>query len=267
MIEDIQTDAYLTEENEKVQGTTLEEARSEILGILQKLRESEARIHGNSMKSMSTITNLKAFSRFLRIKVQNSSTLPKSLVLNISSFGLENTKRLAQDGIVYFGSKRKSSPKGQVTSDFVIPINTSTRFPQFAIYFHPQKCAFFLKDLGQGFGTFVKLSSTLVLENNQLLNMGDSFLIVNIFKKLPEDSFPTLCLKIYSGVKIGEVKYFYAPEHDVKEIYIGRGKECQVSIDDVMISNKQSTIFFSLKGWMLVDGDLSVQRPSTNGTW
>lgn len=41
-----------------------------------------------------------------------------------------------------------------------------------------------------------------------------------------------------------------------------------IRIDDQLLSKTQLTIIYStLKGWVLIDGDLECSRASTNGTW
>lgn len=39
---------------------------------------------------------------------------------------------------------------------------------------------YLIKDLGIGFGAFVRLDKPLELKDNHLLNMGESFIIVNL---------------------------------------------------------------------------------------
>ncbi len=39
---------------------------------------------------------------------------------------------------------------------------------------------YLIKDLGIGFGAFVRLDRPLELKDNHLLNMGESFIIVNL---------------------------------------------------------------------------------------
>jgi hypothetical protein len=39
-----------------------------------------------------------------------------------------------------------------------------------------------IKDLGIGYGAFIKLSSPLVLRDNFLLNMGESYIVANLIK-------------------------------------------------------------------------------------
>jgi hypothetical protein len=66
-----------------------------------------------------------------------------------------------------------------------------------------------IKDLGIGYGAFVKLTSPLLLKDNFLLNMGESYIVANLLK--PQDELigivgvnrmpQRLRLKIFSVVK------------------------------------------------------------------
>ena len=48
---------------------------------------------------------------------------------------------------------------------------------------------YMVKDLGIGFGAFVRLDQPLELKDNHLLNMGESFIIVNLItEKSPAQS-------------------------------------------------------------------------------
>jgi hypothetical protein len=42
---------------------------------------------------------------------------------------------------------------------------------------------YLIKDLGIGFGAFVRLDKPLELKDNHLLNMGESFIIVNLINE------------------------------------------------------------------------------------
>ena len=39
-----------------------------------------------------------------------------------------------------------------------------------------------IKDLGIGYGAFVKLNNPLVLRDNFLLNMGESYIVANLLR-------------------------------------------------------------------------------------
>ncbi len=47
----------------------------------------------------------------------------------------------------------------------------------FQIYFNPDIMKYYLKDLGNGFGTFIKIQSETLLKDNSLINIGDSYLV------------------------------------------------------------------------------------------
>ena len=134
------------------------------------------------------------------------------------------------------------------------------------IYFDLSEHSYYLHDLMIGFGTFVKINENLVLENDYLLAIGETFILVNILSKNLEDMHPRLRLKISTNNGNWENFYFQAQEYYLRNILIGRSKKCQVVINDWMISKHHASIFFtSDKTWVLIDG--SVTKNSTNGTW
>jgi hypothetical protein len=139
--------------------------------------------------------------------------------------------------------------------------------------------SYFIKDLGIGFGAFVRLEKPLELKDNHLLNMGESFIIVNLINekfsianysisthdsKETHDSHLKLRLKLFGGPSTGEVFYF-KPDTDV--IKIGRSNNCDVVIEDAVLSKFQAHIYFNHEKecWCLEDGFNS--KKSLNGTW
>jgi hypothetical protein len=78
---------------------------------------------------------------------------------------------------------------------------------QFQIYFDVDSKFYKIKDLGIGYGAFVKLSRPLILRDNFLLNMGESYIVANLLKPqdemgLTQSKMPQrLRLKIFSVVK------------------------------------------------------------------
>lgn len=69
--------------------------------------------------------------------------------------------------------------------DFIIP-NTNEeevvkhQGRQFQIAFEPDCLKYKIKDLGIGYGVFVKLTDNLVLKDNFLINMGESYIVANL---------------------------------------------------------------------------------------
>lgn len=71
---------------------------------------------------------------------------------------------------------------------------------QFQIFYDPDTTSYKIKDLGIGYGAFVKLTRPLALRDNFLLNMGESYIVANLIKGA-EDQQVKLRLKIFSVVK------------------------------------------------------------------
>lgn len=82
----------------------------------------------------------------------------------------------------------------------------------FQIKFNPNDMNYYLKDLGHGFGTFIKIIDLAELKNNFLLSIGENFIVftlgleeemminehtaINLDEKYNDD---LINLKIFSG--------------------------------------------------------------------
>lgn len=214
------------------------------------------------------------YAKLLRLKVLSSATLSKGQIISINAIGYENSLRDAKDGVTYMGCKKRAKPqgttKGAIINDFVIPsqdklLAEKHRGQHFQIYYDLIKDSYYVKDLAVGFGTFLRLSSQLVLKENYLLHMGDNFILVNLVEN-PDNNLPRLRLKLFGAPCSGDVFYFNASDYSESVIRIGRTTKCEIQIEDSLISKVQSTIYHSPEGWILVDGDLENDRLSTNGT-
>jgi hypothetical protein len=197
-------------------------------------------------------------------------------VINISALGAEGSLRSEKDGRTFFGCKKrgeKGNKASTVLNDVIIPasdpeLTERHRGRHFQIEYDPFREAYFIKDLGNGFGAFVKLDSQLCLRDNNLLHIGESFVVVNIIPMKTPESAPRLRLKLFGGPSTGEVFYFSTDDIPDNRIRIGRHPMCEIPIDDGLISKVQFTIYYDREsGWVLIDGDMDHQRPSTNGTW
>ncbi|CAG9326642.1 unnamed protein product [Blepharisma stoltei] len=209
-------------------------------------------------------------SKSLRLKVINSGNIEKGTLLNIRATGLIGSKRNSNDGYTYFGSKRKLN--GAIVNDFVIPLKDQEtkenhRGRHFVIYYRIDKDSYWIRDLSKGFGAFVRLDYALILKDNMLINLGESFLVVNLVST-PECSPPKLSLKMYTGSAGGEVWSFHAAQHVNSHILVGRSLNCNIKIEDPLLSKIQCSVFYNpVSGWTLMDGDVGSQKSSTNGTW
>lgn len=76
-----------------------------------------------------------------------------------------------------------------------------------------------------------------------------------------------LKLKIFGGPSAGKVYYFKQDPSGAKPIVIGRTPDCDIRLNDKLLSKKQASIEFDAakSAWMLIDGINN--KASTNGTW
>jgi len=102
--------------------------------------------------------------------------LQKGLQLRINAQGLIHGKRQRYDGCVLFGSQ-DYGPQGEVLNDFIIPADDSgIGSRHLMIKYDPAERDYFIKDLGDGSGTFVKVEINLVsLNNYRNLKLATSF--------------------------------------------------------------------------------------------
>ncbi len=123
------------------------------------------------LKSQISVEEVKR-APMLRIKLV-SSPAAKGAELEINAQGLQGSARNAKDGVTYFGcekalrssSERLGSVPGAVATainDFVIPIKEAEMAERhfgrhFQISFDRDKKKYYIRDLGKGFGVFVRI--------------------------------------------------------------------------------------------------------------
>jgi hypothetical protein len=223
----------------------------------------------HSEERMRKLEETVHFSKLCELKVLNSGPLAKHTVIRINAQGCEDSYRGAYDGVTYVGCKKRLQDTREVVNDLVIPnqdpaFDDQHRGRHFHIAYEPELDAYFIRDLGVGFGTFVKVDFSLTLKDNFLFQMGDSFLIANFVSA----DQTRLRLKLFGEVCAGGVFFFTSSECTTNSIRIGRMHNCEVHIEDSLLSKYQASIsYFPKQGWILQDGDALTGRGSTNGTW
>ena len=70
-------------------------------------------------------------------------------------------------------------------NDFVIPSKNEQTAEQhrgrhFQIQYEPDQHNYLIKDLGIGYGVFVRQTDPIVLKDNMLINVGEAYIVVNI---------------------------------------------------------------------------------------
>ena len=130
----------------------------------------------------------------------------------------------------------------------------------FYIRYDSQLDEYFVKDLGIGYGIFAKIESPIYLQDSVLINLGQTYLVINLEKS---GSGNQLSIKVFSS----EGANIFTFGEEQTQILIGRSDICDLKVKDKLLSRVQATIYFNPKGknWTLCDG--FKDRPSTNGIY
>ena len=211
----------------------------------------------------------------LDLEVINSWNLPKGLKLHINKDKLENSLRNAEDGKIFFGydkdlANNKNYLSDSVKLDYLLmpkdnEYNEKFIGIHFVIKYDENNYKYYIKDLGSGYGTFIKLVSPLRIINNLLINIGDTFIVFFL-----NEENENISLKLFTGDEQTET-YEFTP--DKKIITIGRDKMSDIYIEDKLLSRKQCYIYYKndendkqKNKWFIKDGDIKGKK-STNDTW
>ena len=211
----------------------------------------------------------------LDLEVINSWNLPKGLKLHINRDKLENSLRNAEDGKIFFGydkdlANSKNYLSDSVKLDYLLmpkdnEYNEKFIGIHFVIKYDENNYKYYIKDLGSGYGTFIKLVSPLRIINNLLINIGDTFIVFSL-----NEENENISLKLFTGDEQTET-YEFTP--DKKIITIGRDKMSDIYIEDKLLSRKQCYIYYKndendkqKNKWFIKDGDIKGKK-STNDTW
>ena len=225
-------------------------------------------------------------SKKLILEIMSSDEAEKFITIEINPFGYVNSKRIKKDGITYFGY---DTGEGQYQVDFILKSNDNYYYDDafngrhFMIKFNPNDLTYYLKDLGRGFGTFIKIQEWTELVNNLLLNIGENYIVFSFGDEEDEEEEDeknnninynkgdnSLNIKIFS-LNAKQKVYKLLPSDC--PITIGRSSENSIYIDDDMLSRIHCTIDFSNNKWYIQDGlakngiqDDEIKK-STNGSW
>ena len=149
--------------------------------------------------------------KLLKLKVLSGNLLPGSELI-ITPYGFESGHRKKKDGYTYFGCKKRNCKNGirtrhgEVLNDVVVKLKEkglreAYRGRHFRIRYGTN--SYWIKDLGVGFGTFMKIQNPLRIQDGMITLLGESFLAFNLIQDgIPnKDQEPAYKLKvtIYAG--------------------------------------------------------------------
>jgi pSer/pThr/pTyr-binding forkhead associated (FHA) protein len=206
----------------------------------------------------------------LDLEILNSWNLPIGLQLHIDKYGLKNSIRNEKDGITYFGFQSEEELNTNPNIDYLLGPKDQDYDEQFIgkhfqIRFDDDRKKYYIKDLGNGFGTFIKLIREEKIKDNLLINIGETYIVFSF----NEDNENDLIIKLFTGEEQRNSYTFNCDNQ--KCIIIGRDSSlCDIIIDDKMLSRVHCCINYkekdNIKGWYIKDGNLQGKK-STNDTW
>ena len=228
----------------------------------------------------------------------NEKLYENNLILKIrNKHGLENSllkEREKEDkSIVYFGFQREEDLNTNPYIDYLLYPKEDfydNKFigKHFQIRYDTDNKLYFIKDLGFGFGTFIKLTKDIKLKDNFLINIGETYIVFSLNQNENENETEnnnsikdndnnesenennSINIKVFSGdEKCDNYNFDYFSN---QTILIGRNASCDIIIEDKMLSRVHCSVFFvdsekeEERGWYLKDGNLNGKK-STNDTW
>ena len=173
--------------------------------------------------------------------------------INIDARGIMGNVR--HDGITYFGQS--------LSSEF---INNDFNFPEdengvgkrhLLIKFNEKTSQYILRDLSDGTGTFIKITTPYKLSNGTIISFCDNHLSFSY------DKISQLAIfKFLEGCYANEKKAISLAS---SPIILGREPSCTIAFQATSLSRKQCMIYRHNDDIFLEDGD--GKNGSTNGTW
>lgn len=125
---------------------------------------------------------------------------------------------------------------------------------------------YYLKDMGNSFGTYIKIDNAIIKEKT-VINIGNTYMAFSYNIYLNNQN--NCCSKKYLFLKIINDNKEYEPivlDENKNSYFIGRSKNSDIQIDDVCLSKINCTLYYEDNIWKIQDGERFGNK-STNGTW
>ena len=207
----------------------------------------------------------------LDLEILNSWNLPIGLQLHIDQYGLKNSIRNEKDSITYFGYQTEEELNTNVYIDYLLGPKDQEYDEQFMgkhfqIRYDWNTKKYYIKDLGNGFGTFIKLINETKIKDNLLINIGETYIVFSF----SDENENELMIKLFTGDEQCNTYIFNSDNQPC--IIIGRDSSlCDIIVEDKMLSRQHCCINYKEnenheKGWYIKDGNMKGKK-STNDTW
>jgi len=109
------------------------------------------------------------------LEVLESPTLAKGTRFEINAAGYVDSKRNPKDGCTYMGTAEYKDESEGCVNDIVISSNENGMGTNHLVIQYRQKeKKYYIKDYGQGTGTFVKIERPTIIEEGYIISYGES---------------------------------------------------------------------------------------------
>ena len=109
--------------------------------------------------------------------------------------------------------------------------------------------------MGVGYGVFTEMTASTLLRDNILINIGESYIVANFAADPDFANVVQLKLRVFSAIK-ADLPDLYTCQNIDQVLVIGRSPNCDIRIDDELLSKMQATVYFNSiqKMWAIEDG-------------
>eukprot|EP00826_Nyctotherus_ovalis_P056977 TRINITY_DN777_c0_g2_i18.p1 TRINITY_DN777_c0_g2~~TRINITY_DN777_c0_g2_i18.p1 ORF type:complete len:210 (-),score=40.55 TRINITY_DN777_c0_g2_i18:313-915(-) len=116
----------------------------------------------------------------LVLEVLESPTLAKGTAFEINAAGYTHSKRNANDGFTYMGTAEHGDNSEEPPNDIVISTDEiGMGTTHLVIQYKPETKGYFIRDYGQGTGTFVKIERPIIIQEGFIISYGESHMHVS----------------------------------------------------------------------------------------
>ena len=233
-------------------------------------------------------------SKKLILEIMANDISEKYVSIEIDPYGYVNSKREKKDGITYFGYQNMDLKVDyQLKNGDNYFYEDAFNGRHFMIRFNPDDLNYYIKDLGRGFGTFIKIQEWTELKNNLLLNIGENYIVFSLgddedeekekekeTENKEEQNINNINNENVENDNCLNIKIFSMKNHKIFALTpdncpatIGRSSDNTIVIDDDMLSRIHCTIDFDKDKWYIQDGYAKTGlqeeeiKKSTNGSW
>lgn len=117
----------------------------------------------------------------LKLTIIKSQSLELETNFEINACGYPLSKRKTNDGLVYIGTKEINVETQEAVNDIIFPRSEyGMGNRHLVIQYSMENKNYYIKDAGEGTGTFIQISHPIILQNEFIISFATSHIFVII---------------------------------------------------------------------------------------